>query len=66
MLDVGSELAKSEVWRSIDFLEMLPKIDDTLTESMLQNLGSKDHYQDAINQLKAVSMNLANFYAGLA
>ena len=66
VLDVGSELAKSEVWRSLDFWEMLPKIDDDATpENFLENLGSKEHYMDALNELKPVSMNLANFYGSL-
>ena len=28
VLDVGSELAKYEVWRSIDFLQLLPQMDE--------------------------------------
>ena len=68
VLDVGRELAKSEIWRSLDFWETLPKIDEANLEpeSFLENLGSKEHYLEALNELKPVSMNLANFYASLA
>ena len=64
VLDVGSELAKYEVWRSIDFLQLLPQMDEQGAQMDDDKLIK--NYQEVIDQLRPLSPNLTNLYASVA